>query len=93
MNHTILFSGDVVITDLAEFVPLLQLNIDENKSLIQGSACAQTLVWGQSINKELANPDLILLADCVYYEEVWRLEIYERYFFSLAIPTVNGSSF
>ena len=63
--------ADVTLTDLPDFVPLLQLNIDNNKDLLKGKAVCQALKWGDKIeDKTLCEPDLILLADCVYYEEV-----------------------
>lgn len=63
--------ADVTLTDLEDFIPLLNLNIDTNKHIFQGAARAQALKWGEPIkDSSLFNPDYILIADCVYYEEV-----------------------
>lgn len=67
------FSAQVTLTDIPETLPLLRLNINENKEKIGsmgGYAIAESLVWGDSsslLNEEF---DIVLLADCVYYEEV-----------------------
>lgn len=62
------FRGNVVITDLAEFLALIQLNIDNNRKHITGTAVAQVLKWGEAVS--IASPDYILIADCIYYKEV-----------------------
>ncbi|CAL1538723.1 unnamed protein product [Lymnaea stagnalis] len=66
----------VVITDLPEFVPLLQHNITLNKNKLKGSCTAMALPWGDkkcmTDIKEAhfrSGVDYILLADCVYYEQ------------------------
>jgi len=59
-----------VITDLEEFVPLMQLNIDANRHVFKGSICAEALCWGTPTNGQFSFPDYILLADCIYYEAV-----------------------
>ncbi|ESP03382.1 hypothetical protein LOTGIDRAFT_237692 [Lottia gigantea] len=60
----------VTITDLPEFLPLISLNIQENKALLTGEIKAETLIWGQvSDVMKKTEWDLILLADCIYYEE------------------------
>ena len=47
----------VVITDLAEFLPLMELNIDKNKSSIHsGNIIASTLSWLDTRYKQ--NPKL-----------------------------------
>ena len=61
-------SADVTITDLPDFVPLIKMNIEENKALIKGTTEAAPLTWGQDIVSN--NFHYILLADCIYYEEV-----------------------
>ncbi|XP_062605453.1 protein N-lysine methyltransferase METTL21D-like [Saccostrea cucullata] len=60
--------AEVTITDLPEFVPLIEMNIEKNKSAIKGSARAQPLTWGQDTIADYYH--YILLADCIYYEEV-----------------------
>ncbi len=64
------FSATCTITDLKDFVPLIDLNIKNNADLIRGTAKAQTLVWGEDVAQFLPPVDLILLADCIYYDEV-----------------------
>ncbi|XP_022287851.2 protein N-lysine methyltransferase METTL21D-like [Crassostrea virginica] len=59
--------ADVTITDLPDFVPLIKMNIEENKALIKGTTEAAPLTWGQDILSN--NFHYILLADCIYYEE------------------------
>ncbi|BFZ21256.1 hypothetical protein BsWGS_24295 [Bradybaena similaris] len=65
-----------VVTDLPDFVPLMQHNISENKSKFTGSCSAKSLTWGDKeqmhVLKQSDFPngaDFIVLADCVYYEE------------------------
>ncbi|KAI0226084.1 Protein-lysine methyltransferase METTL21D [Lamellibrachia satsuma] len=58
------------ITDLPEFVPLMQLNIDANIHLVRtGSIITQALKWGGDVSSFLPPPDYILLADCIYYTQ------------------------
>lgn len=64
--------AQVTLTDLPEALPLLRLNIGENKVKIGsmgGYAMAESLVWGDSSSLLDEEFDMILLADCVYYEE------------------------
>ncbi|KAJ8316924.1 hypothetical protein KUTeg_004828 [Tegillarca granosa] len=61
------FGAHVRITDLSEFVSLMQMNIDANKKLITGSAIAECLVWGKT--EVTSTYDYVLLADCIYYDE------------------------
>ncbi|XP_026485557.1 protein N-lysine methyltransferase METTL21D-like isoform X1 [Vanessa tameamea] len=65
--------AQVTLTDLPEALPLLRLNISENKQKIVsmgGYAIAESLVWGDK-NSEIHKQefDMIVLADCVYYED------------------------
>lgn len=64
------YSAKCVITDLEEFVPLMQLNIDANSHLLSGSIRAEALCWGTPTNGQFSFPDYVLLADCIYYEAV-----------------------
>ncbi|XP_048747037.2 protein N-lysine methyltransferase METTL21D-like isoform X2 [Ostrea edulis] len=59
--------GDAIITDLPDFVPLIQMNIGENRALLKGSARAQPLTWGQDTVADYYH--YIFLADCIYYDE------------------------
>ncbi|CAH3917118.1 unnamed protein product [Pieris brassicae] len=65
--------AQVTLTDLPEALPLLRLNIAENKSKIAsmgGYSIAESLVWGDK-NSDIHKQDfdMILLADCIYYED------------------------
>jgi len=64
------YSANCVVTDLEEFIPLMQLNIDANIHVLKGSICAEALCWGTPTNGRFSFPDYILLADCIYYEAV-----------------------
>lgn len=67
---SVCFSASVTVTDLADFVPLMQYNIQQNQAAINmkaGDCKAEELSWGDKTNKKY---DLILLADCIYYEQV-----------------------
>lgn len=59
--------ANALITDLPDFIPLIEMNITENKSLIKGSAKALPLRWGEDTVQDYFH--YILLADCIYYEE------------------------
>ncbi|XP_015606631.1 protein-lysine methyltransferase METTL21D [Cephus cinctus] len=63
--------GEVVMTDLQEALPILRKNIEKNKKhweTVGGSAEGQVLAWNKNAHLDFI-PDIILLADCVYYEE------------------------
>ncbi|XP_072042396.1 protein N-lysine methyltransferase METTL21D-like [Amphiura filiformis] len=59
----------VKITDLADFIPLMQMNIDCNQDVLEGPATAMELKWGGDVSKFLPHPNLILMSDCIYYME------------------------
>lgn len=62
----------VTMTDLPEALENLQYNIDMNKSVWSvygGHAQVKPLKWCQQNGLNMA-PDVVLMADCVYYEEV-----------------------
>ncbi|XP_075229926.1 protein N-lysine methyltransferase METTL21D-like isoform X2 [Lycorma delicatula] len=65
--------ADVVMTDLPEILPLLEYNIMANKDLWQnkgGKAVSKPLKWSHNFSvDDWFQPDLLLLADCVYYSE------------------------
>ncbi|KAJ9585072.1 hypothetical protein L9F63_020580 [Diploptera punctata] len=64
--------AQVMMTDLPEVMPLLEMNIEMNRqvwSSCGGKAHSQVLQWGADVNDSFKTPDIILLADCVYYEE------------------------
>lgn len=49
----------------------MRMNINTNISLVKGSVEATELKWGDDVEVSLQNPDFILMADCIYYEEVY----------------------
>ncbi|KAF6039534.1 VCPKMT [Bugula neritina] len=70
----------VTVTDLSEFIDLMRHNVDSNVKVIQqrqGVCHVLELVWGVSLptltlptlTSDCPKPSLILLADCIYYEE------------------------
>ncbi|BES91378.1 Putative methyltransferase [Nesidiocoris tenuis] len=70
------FGADVVLTDLVDVVPQLLRTIELNRGPISdgnGKAVAVELKWGSNVQPILdvwgQPPDLILMSDCVYYEE------------------------
>ena len=54
----------------------MKLNIETNQDLISGSAEAKVLNWGQDISSFTPKPDVILMADCIYYEQVKQVNIF-----------------
>lgn len=64
------------MTDLPEVLENLRNNIEHNRTVwgpLGGSATAKALKWGSSDVEDISPPDLLIAADCVYYEEVWFL--------------------
>ncbi|XP_029114061.1 protein N-lysine methyltransferase METTL21D [Scleropages formosus] len=60
----------VTLTDLPELQHLLHLNMEENRSLVtQGDVRAGELTWGADVTEFQPEPDFILMADCIYYEQ------------------------
>lgn len=55
------------VTDLEDLVPLLQKNIEAND--LKDKASASVLKWGEQKDGVLPEADLLLVADCVYYDE------------------------
>ncbi|KAH9987919.1 putative methyltransferase-domain-containing protein [Russula compacta] len=60
----------VCITDQAPLIPIMERNILLNN--LQSSVTATELDWGKPL-PELQRPDLILAADCVYFEPAFPL--------------------
>eukprot|EP00794_Sanderia_malayensis_P012015 gene12015-13255_t len=59
----------VTITDLEDFVPLMQKNIEHNKNRLRScNVNAKTLKWGTDF-KITDKYDFILMADLIYYDE------------------------
>ena len=50
---------------------LIKRNIGKNMNLFNGEVIAKELTWG-NINEidQISLPDVILVADCIYYKEV-----------------------
>ena len=71
-----IYRAKVTITDLPEFVPLMRLNVDANKHLCKYPVSAEALRWGEEVSSRFSNVDIILIADCIYYEEVRGLSEY-----------------
>lgn len=69
----ILFRADSIVTDLDDFIPLMDRNISSNQHLITGKCKASTLRWGEDM-VHFKPPDYLLLADCIYYPEVLNLK-------------------
>ncbi|KAL4228107.1 hypothetical protein ACF0H5_013542 [Mactra antiquata] len=63
------YGANVTITDLEEFVPLMQLNIDTNMELFNNKVDARSLKWGTDLESTYSNIDVVLVADCIYYGE------------------------
>lgn len=59
----------VVITDLPKLVPLMELNIEKNRHNLLGNITAESLTWGEDISHFKPPVDIVLVADCVYYQE------------------------
>lgn len=66
------FSANVILTDLPEITPILKRNVRLNKEYVKknnGRIDVISLPWGTSNLKK--KPDIILLADCIYYIQVY----------------------
>lgn len=64
------FRGNVTLTDLPENLDQLKQNVDENIPCLKGSVKAVALKWG-TVLKEFEPFDFLLMADCIYYPEVY----------------------
>ncbi|CAN7998752.1 unnamed protein product [Ixodes hexagonus] len=60
--------NDVVLTDLPEFLPLIDKNTSANKELLKGKVEARALTWGSDV-QDFKTPDVLLMSECVYYEK------------------------
>lgn len=66
------FRANVTLTDLPEAVPLTELNLKENLEICtsdNNTVQVVSLIWGEDVFTNII-PDVILLADCIYYKEV-----------------------
>ncbi|POI24517.1 hypothetical protein CIB84_011733 [Bambusicola thoracicus] len=66
--------ADVTLTDLQELQELLAVNIENNRHLVTGSVRAEVLKWGEDVSEFRPPPDYILMADCIYYEELLQVD-------------------
>lgn len=76
--------ADVVLTDLKSCLELMRQNINNNITVLKGKADAQVLEWGRNTSEFQPLPDIILMADLIYYEEV--LQKLVDTVFSLSTP-------
>lgn len=64
--------ANVILSDLPDYLPLLEHNINLNKGAFRGEISARTIRWGDDDGiKDLLDTqiDVILVSDCVYYRE------------------------
>ena len=72
-NANVLFIRcKVTLTDLPEYIPLLERNIELNREeIVRDSVKSKPLRWGEEINQNeraVLETDLVLVSDCIYYE-------------------------
>ncbi|KAL1416472.1 hypothetical protein MTO96_000750 [Rhipicephalus appendiculatus] len=53
------FGNDVLLTDLPQFVPLLEKNLEENRDRLRGKASVRTLEWGAPPVGDMVAPDAV----------------------------------
>jgi len=63
--------GHVWITDQAPLLDIMRTNVELNQ--LESSVIVSELNWGEPIPVEIPRPDLILAADCVYFEPAFPL--------------------
>jgi Lysine methyltransferase len=74
MYHVFCCSANVTATDLPSVLPLIEKNVQANIEAIRdakGSCLTKVLDWTER-SFDFIQADYILLADCVYYEQVRR---------------------
>lgn len=49
----------------------MQLNLNNNFKNVIGKIDCRAMIWGSDVSDLLPPPDFVLLADCIYYEEVF----------------------
>ena len=59
----------MIVSDLSEHLPLLKRNAERNKGHINNNLEVQEIRWGRQEDAKDLNPDLVLVSDCVYYED------------------------
>ncbi|XP_047145241.1 protein N-lysine methyltransferase METTL21D isoform X1 [Hydra vulgaris] len=65
--------GIVTLSDLETLIPLMQKNIEGNKNVLKGKCTSMVLkwyavLWGSNLSF-IYPPDIILVSDCIYYED------------------------
>ncbi|XP_042225319.1 protein-lysine methyltransferase METTL21D-like isoform X2 [Homarus americanus] len=66
----LLGASRVTITDLPQFLPLMNKNILQNQDKFECAVEARELTWGNTEQGvDLSTPDIIVVADCIYYQE------------------------
>jgi Lysine methyltransferase len=70
ISAALLGAQQVLVTDLPELIPLLQSNIDRNRSTLLGDVVCCPCDWTQPLPPNLPPVDLILVADCVWMEHL-----------------------
>jgi len=63
--------GKVWITDQAPLLDIMRANVKLNQ--LDSSVTVLELNWGEVLPREISRPDLILAADCVYFEPTFPL--------------------
>ncbi|KIJ70428.1 hypothetical protein HYDPIDRAFT_78259 [Hydnomerulius pinastri MD-312] len=64
-------SGNVWITDQAPLLDIMRANVKLNQ--LESSVTVSELNWGEALTPDIPRPDLILAADCVYFEPAFPL--------------------
>ncbi|KIK99697.1 hypothetical protein PAXRUDRAFT_465335 [Paxillus rubicundulus Ve08.2h10] len=66
-----ILGGNVWITDQAPLLDIMRANVRLNH--LESSVVVSELNWGEALSSEIPRPDIILAADCVYFEPAFPL--------------------
>ncbi|KAJ7179421.1 putative methyltransferase-domain-containing protein [Mycena filopes] len=66
-----MLGGTVTLTDQAPLIRIMRQNVEINK--LSHTCTVSELNWGEPIPAEIPRPDVILAADCVYFEPAFPL--------------------
>ncbi|KAG2071955.1 hypothetical protein BDR04DRAFT_1097626 [Suillus decipiens] len=77
--------GTVWITDQAPLLGIMQQNVTLNN--LQSCVSVRELNWGETLPSDMPTPELILAADCVYFEPAFPLLVQ-----TLSEMAVSGST-
>ncbi|KAF9482033.1 hypothetical protein BDN70DRAFT_991519 [Pholiota conissans] len=72
------FASSVCITDQSPLLPVMNRNVLLNK--LEETVHVAELNWGDPIPPNISRPDIILAADCVYFEPAFPLLADKRFF-------------